>query len=574
MRDDLDFLQPDLVSIKQSIRDIDDSYSHEWDLIAELCQNSVDAIMQSENKNDGFISIEVDAHQKSLKITDNGIGIGRKDLPRLLRPFSTNKRNDSGTIGEKGVGLTFVIFSGNRFEIRTRKAGEKGVVGSINDAHTWKTGNGTEKLRLDVRDAHAQDEGTQITVSDIPDSPLFNLTFSQLKYVLRTKTALGSTKSIWGSTDNIVVKLKLVDTNGDVHNEELPYRYALPHENLPASAIIDFDDFISFASDPGRTDFDKRSKLRDKVIFRKGEFTHGNSRRIKYVIIFVPQRRTWETLAKSYSLANESDFENEDWLDTYGYLLPTSGIYTSVKGMPTSIAVDHPNTGNAGYWPNTFLLYEDAHLSFDIGRKALPGRQTAMIKEFAKKHFGEITKDIVKYVAGDVPTPSSWDREEILAEIETLAPIDYGRTSFVKSPKDQEASVAGIFYECLGNGTIRGLAPLTSAYKDRYDLVAKWGRKTVFIEFKSHLRNITKDFNDAQKMFDEMDCIVCWDVSETDVQELGNKLAVGVEQIKINPLSRETSIFPNATHCLTLNGFTKPVYVIDMKTVLDASQRT
>ena len=40
----IDFLQQTTRQVKKSIKDIDDSYNNEWDVLAELCQNSVDAI--------------------------------------------------------------------------------------------------------------------------------------------------------------------------------------------------------------------------------------------------------------------------------------------------------------------------------------------------------------------------------------------------------------------------------------------------------------------------------------------------------------------------------------------------
>ena len=50
---------------------------------------------------------------------DNGVGISKDDLPYLLRPFSSDKEISTETIGEKGVGLTFALFSCNLFEIET-----------------------------------------------------------------------------------------------------------------------------------------------------------------------------------------------------------------------------------------------------------------------------------------------------------------------------------------------------------------------------------------------------------------------------------------------------------------------
>ncbi len=102
-----------------------------------------------------------------------------------------------------------------------------------------------------------------------------------------------------------------------------------------------------------------------------------------------------------------------------------------------------------------------------------------------------------------------------------------------------------------------------------YDLYAKWGNKNLVIEFKSRLRNILKDFNDEQKLFDEIDIIVCWNITEEDKQAMFNK-GIGLERISKSSLSSgNKKRIPNATHELILSGFTKPIYIIDLKIILD-----
>ena len=71
-------------------------------------------------------------------------------------------------------------------------------------------------------------------------------------------------------------------------------------------------------------------------------------------------------------------------------------------------------------------------------------------------------------------------------------------------------------------------------------------------------------------MFFEVDCIVCWEVTEEDEQQFKN-ISVILEPIQepgiINP---NRTLFPHATHTLRYNeaGITKPIYVIDMKKLL------
>ena len=114
----IEFLKPSIREIRKSIKDIDDSYNNDWDILAELLQNSVDAIKKSKPFKPQIL-IEVDSIARKITVQDNGIGIENHQLPILLAPFSTNKEDDDEAIGEKGVGLTFVIFSCNKFFIKT-----------------------------------------------------------------------------------------------------------------------------------------------------------------------------------------------------------------------------------------------------------------------------------------------------------------------------------------------------------------------------------------------------------------------------------------------------------------------
>ncbi len=105
MPTNMTFLQPDPEQIRHQIRGILDSYSHDWDLLAELSQNAIDAISR-QHPVKGHVAIEVDAPNREIVIRDNGGGIDPSSLTRLLRPFGSDKMRDSSQIGQKGVGHT------------------------------------------------------------------------------------------------------------------------------------------------------------------------------------------------------------------------------------------------------------------------------------------------------------------------------------------------------------------------------------------------------------------------------------------------------------------------------------
>jgi len=563
----IDFLKPGIREIRKSIKDVDDSYNNDWDILAELCQNSVDAI-RIQNPENRKISLEINSIAKSIKIEDNGIGIDPDMLPVLLAPFSTNKENDDNSIGEKGVGLTFVIFSCNDFRITTgNKNGSK--IGVIKDANNWKNSSSLENIHLTTSDPEIGIEGTIVELKDVKDSPIFNLSFEQLKYILRTKTALGNTNFIWNDEEpEIEISLKYKNLDGEEFEELLPNKYWLIYENLDHNSKIDLDDFVTFASEADRTDHDKRRKLQDKVIYKKGEYFH-NGRTIRYVTCFVPKRKVWNDLSIKNRLCTEDDLIREEWHDEFYYAKFSEGIYTSVKGMPTGISLEHPNTGYAGYWSNIFILFEDRHLKFDIGRKSIHGMVGKIYKHYSREIFNNYLTYITKYVSGEVTINSEWDKEEIFAEIERLVNLDNRKSKFIKSPKDQEASVAGIFYECIGNGLIKDIEPYVSGYRNKYDLYARWGNKKIVFEIKSKLKNILKDFNDEQKLFDEIDGIICWNVSEEDEQAMNHR-GITLEKITTSQIAENRNkTIPNSTHILILSAYIKPIYVIDMKKILD-----
>ncbi|PFM83138.1 ATP-binding protein [Bacillus sp. AFS077874] len=562
-----DFLNPSLKQIRRSILDIDDSYNNDWDILAELIQNAVDAIKKSSSTEIKKITLNVDASKKSISITDNGVGIDPKKLLDLLKPFSTDKVDDDETVGEKGVGLTFVMFSCNDFFIKSGNTnGTRSAI--VKDAYNWKYSNDKKMLQSTFTDHNELFQGTIVNLNKIMDSPIFKLKYEQFKYILRTKTSFGNTKQIWEDDLNIIIKLIFKDQNGEEFEEEIPFKYWLIHEGLAGEDYIDLNDFINFIESGDRTDREKRKKLKNKIIIYKGEFEHSDNRKIKYFSCFVPKRRVWDDLSVDNGLITKEQLENPEYLSNFNYARFSNGIFTSVKGMPTGISIDHPNTGYAGYWSNIFILFEDNKLKFDIGRKSIHGSQSKILRDYAGKIFNIYLKYITKYVSGEVNQDTQWNKDEIFAEIDTMMDLESSNTKFIKNPKDQEASIAGMFFELIGKEKISNLIPLTTGYRNKYDLYAKWGNKKVVIEFKSKLKNILRDFNDEQKLFDEIDCIVCWNVDEEDEEALDYR-GIDIDKVSYSRFDDTNNNFPHSTHVLTLSGLTSPVYVIDLKKVIE-----
>jgi len=578
---ELEFLKFPVSIIRRTIKDIDSSYRNPWDIYAELAQNAVDAIRKVNfGKNEkGTINIEIDAIDKNIIFQDNGCGISKDRLPELLSLFSSGKDGDSETVGEKGVGLKFVYFSSTFFEIESSDGITAGRA-IIKDARLWKNASSDEILKMDFEETDNLDRGTKITLKDIKLETnddedaisIFQLSFEQLKCVLRSKTFLGNTNSIWDDdTPNIEINIKYKDYNGLLHTDVLNNKYILPTEVLNSGDIVILEDFENWLSQKDRTDTDKRNKLQGKVIVSKGEYLHNGYRKISYYACFLPTRRDWRKINEALKLIPVD--ADESYEIKYQYCLLCSGIFTAIKGMPTGISVEAPNSGAGGYWPNMFMIFQDDALKFDIGRKSIHGKTQTIYQIKAKEVFNKITKYVQKYTSAVPVTPNSssnFDRYSVRQAVDALVELDSEKVKFQKIPSEQEAAVSAIFFELVGSGTIDDITPVYLGYRQKYDLYANYTPisgtpKFGFFEFKAHLRNLTKDFSEARKVFDEMDYVICWDVNDTDIQSLSD---FGINCEEISQGSLHSGEYPKSvTHRLSIPNC-NPVYVIDLKKMM------
>lgn len=584
------FLSPTISNIRKSILNIDDSYNNYWDILAELLQNSVDAIIKRSSDEgraiSGRIDIKIDCQKKEIEITDDGCGIPPSDLRPLLKPFSTNKSDDPRLIGEKGVGLTFAYFQSTFFEITTGDA--TGTASArITDARLWKqSSDEIKEPKLDFSSSEEPCRGTKIYLKGIDNDALFSLTIPQMEYVLRTRTAVGSTAFLWNDSRNAPPKINvcfdMTDINGrSSGNKIIPFRYMLPTEAVGEDGCLDLDVYKAWYQKQNRTDDAKRNMLKHKIVFCKGNAKIGRNsdRSIDYWACFVPSSRAWNTLSEFIDPAIKKKLEDEKderWAEDHEELLFHEGIYAVVKDMPTGIRISQPKTGASGYWSNIFILFQDNQLKFDIGRKSIYGRAVSMYQDFARSIFNRFHREIGAYITGNVDTingQDDWDRVTYITTVRGLLDIGSNSLPFLKSPMNQEASVAAIFYELIGMGKIKDVIPMISGYRDRYDLTAQWvcgeRKREVIIEFKSHLKNIRKDYSDYRKMFDEMDYIVCWEVTDDDLASLED-VGITVTPIeKNNPLNIGHECITCSTHRMTMMNVS-PVYVIDIKRLVDS----
>lgn len=561
----IDFLKPDNEQIRHQIRGILDSYSHEWDLLAELAQNSVDAVRASKTDK-GRIELTIDAAARRIIVTDNGTGINPTQIEKLLRPFGTDKSGKPNQIGEKGVGLKFVIFSSSSFSLETRSS--KGhCIAKIDGAASWVNSSTMDSLDLILEEGDPKgEEGTRIEVTiDAPDHPIFNYSFEDLIFLLRTKTAVGDTGYIWDQSLNCDIAFTYFDKSGKKSSRTFDCEYLLPTEPLKGAGTEELDAFQIWLKEVDRSDQEKRKKLLNKIVWTKGKKVQSG-REIRYWSCFVPRREYWYKLSNAAGVKLESD-DSENHIEEHPGVGFSGGFQTATKGMPTGITIELKPRGSAGYVPNFFVLIDDPSLRFDIGRKSVHGRQQGLLRQIAYENFREYINNVRRYLGGDIDTEAgNWDRDETFAEVEALPNLDSKTSRFAKRPNAQEATVAGMFFEQIGRGEFAEIHPLISGYKDRYDLYARWKNRRIVIEFKYDLNGLLNDFNEEKKMFNEINVVVLWEVTEED-RRLAARRGMTIEPVQTTPLI-EQQVFPRANYRLCLGDVT-PIYVVEIKRIAD-----
>ena len=532
-----------VVSLRKEINNIVNSYNSPWDILSELFQNSVDAIFRysrvySESIRDHKIEIEFDVSKRKLKVCDSGIGMPPDKVKEYVAPNGTDKEDESESIGEKGVGLTYTIFSCNKFTIKTCTT-EGCFEGCVENASLWRKKNIDDipqlKIVKETNEGDSERTGTEITLEDVdvydPESDdIFNSSVELLKYIIQTKTILGYLKPVFKDSNmNLDIQLTYIDALGKRSVHSIDFHYMLPHMLLNKDGYIDFDDFVGKAAT--YDDKQKTQKLQKKALVRQGYITRS-IRQINYYCFFAPSRNLYKEMCENNNLFIADETGNKTYFLQHG-------IYVATKGMPTGIVLDPPSSGFAGYWSNFYIIVEDDTIVFDLGRKTVPSRIKGTLKSVAKELFDKFVP-YIKYVTSDPSVPyksaslQQVEKNKTYTELkEKRANLKLDQISFLKNPDSQEAAVSAIFHELIGAGLLKGYRSLSTGYKQTYDLWANYcidanlvgqnmqeyqqdGKIDIpcVIEFKYAAESIIADLGDNVKFFQDMDLLVCWDFDE------------------------------------------------------------
>ena len=152
-------------------------YSNKEIFLRELISNASDALDKlnylcisndkyKDLKYEPKIEIKVDKENKTLTISDSGIGMSKDDLIKnlgtiaksgtksFIQKLSGDAKKDSSLIGQFGVGFYSAFMVAHKVEVESKKAGAK-------SAHTWISEGGGE---YEIKEAKRESHGTTITL--------------------------------------------------------------------------------------------------------------------------------------------------------------------------------------------------------------------------------------------------------------------------------------------------------------------------------------------------------------------------------------------------------------------------
>lgn len=557
-------------AIKSSVVNILKCYTGFYDLFSESIQNALDAtqkrFMQDGKAYTAVINIEIDIKDKTLRISDNGIGMSLEEFLLCFKPHVSFKAAD-GLRGNKGVGATFLAYGYNYIKLETKR--EKQTHAAIlRGGRNWaESSHILDRPRLqatefDVPELKRESSGTSVTItvdgsgSQKPKDLGWHgaSTAQQWFDVLRICTPLGA---IYPNTPLFKpkVNVRVIDRTGKVTEiTSLSAEFFYPNE-IPNLKTCDVDD-VRAALDkiPGDPTF-KQQKLADKFknldcVWGLWDHTKLLAEQELLKLDLSIENKQLVELHKVFVHASHLDstktFEafNETLGSNRGALLLRGGLQLASDTMPQGELLVIPLKRYTGYQNNTFIIVHFSNGSPDLGRKTFQPEIRELAEYLAERiaTFFVGYRWLVKPDTGAVRplTPDkekhAWIRDqEKWREANQLVPISGCEgISYLAKPR-QEQDVVAVFHELIGANIMRGYGFFSSTFNERYDglFELRYLHADCFfttknrlgvradiengyisdpkvIEYKFDLDALVSDFDKTIKFVKHLDLVVCW----------------------------------------------------------------
>lgn len=600
-----------LDDIRSNIERIIASYRHTWDIYTELLQNAADAIYQKHGDNNlpaGRITLDVQPDNRTIEITDNGIGIGHGDLADILVTGRSIKREThQGRYGFMGYGLTYIAFQSSTLYVSSVKDGQRST-------RTWHDlfrfvyddqdlPSSLEERNGDAPQPTSDESGTIVRITfpaPFPDPVIEQSIHSGFMYannpqlfhtLLRTRTAVGSLDPVFTASSNFQFTVTVAGYDLDVPPYFLTTREVIEHlmPGAPSTYEVDGSDYTGLLKYTEHlAEADKRRARKAVLLDKKvtGESVGSG-----------PSLETRFYLAAT-SKDNVNDYNESIGCTDDSEFCVQNGVWLALDGMPTGICLESYEHGSM--LPFTVVadvIDPSIRNDLDAGRKGITAYRAEQIREKARQLLRDYRFiEYRQYVTGTttrLSNPLYNPRKSLQNKINRKHVVDVG-LSFNSFPPDEEQEVVALFVALVARNTLRGYTLKGLSGHEVYDCICSYfisrhdailhsdsnplgiygkvfdtygdgnsvRKEDLIIEFKRDIYGLYKDIQQSKKSPDQIDILVCWSLPDNFADHLrkyGDHLRT---RILVD------NVFFGVTHTLSIQGRHTPLPIISLRSLI------
>ncbi len=609
---------------RRHIEGILESYNGNYDALAEMVQNSVDALEDAALHGlPGPFLIEVTVNLKDnwISVLDTGIGMSLGEVVRVCAPHASLKPHPdvirkrdkrSAYRGYKGVGLTFLAYGTDDFVVHSKNT--TGLTKArMQYARAWAENRRSEPPLL-VEDSRGSilekyPRGTLVQLQFSPYTRPKSLshlasTPETWEAILRTKTAVGQV--LLGREPLVKLDVQLhVVTEAGTESRPIPAEYQYPHKikRPHAFRFLDVPKYYLTHAENSEPPEEKRrqdglylvwetDKIREELTAEQAaQYADELSAFTPAVYAFLPyQAAVWTELTRLSA-------------GKKGFL--KAGLMIAVNRQRLTEQDEIEATRFEVFSRNVFVLVHFDNARPDLGRKTL---QTE-VNDLAQRIADRVVQYLAKQRAflrpsGEAPTADKRDVERdhddwqynVRSHAEK-SPLHIPPISYVSTPL-VEQDVVGLFHQFSVLGVFPGMRVYATSQSKTYDCLIQFecpsdtkgllydgpggqnplgvssyilGTKPQFrsamltLEFKNNLDGLIDDVeSEGKKQFSRIDVCVCWG-------KIGQAFK-GFEVTEISDANVDQRAFPGVTHFLRKDGDSHVMQIVMLESVVGLIQ--
>jgi hypothetical protein len=604
-------------SLKRRIGNILGSYQHASDVLIEPVQNAIDEVSNAGNPV-GVVEVSINTDQGTISVRDNGRGMSLEDVKRYLAPDQGNKDllfKQGKVRGHKGVGLTFLAYGFESFELESRTVDGEHFRVRLEGGREWAMADPETDIappRASVMKPQAEDSrlsgtGVLIRVRTGQQTLPRNLrrAFPSAEYsatLLESLTAIGVVPPYDNSHIELRPRLVFVK-DGDSTEVDLRPAFRFWHKGLPKRMkIIDLDDYRR--SNPAATvppasmrnkatachmtmDADRLAKLvasaSDLTAFDNAAELIDRIKKYRLSVygLFAYASDFRDSVAEGWSVPKERTIVKP------GSRIATDGMMSTWFREPTLAHRGHNVT-------RVWLLFHFMGVKPDLGRKDF-GADVLEIVRVLEEPFANTLFRAADPFLKPVPRGRKYSEDAELAAdkaqrrlttpLEHTGSLGGGGLPLLSAP-EEEQDVVGLFSMLAARGTLAHFPVVFLSGFDEFDGWFEYDQNAISpevtqrlpgsaqiepklrkgpLEFKLRGCDLLDDVNSETKDWLSLRLLVCWETG-------GARREAGGDAISFTEIDDDSDrLLAGTTHLATLDSKGDVgIPVIELRSLLGA----